>query len=174
MAFYKMQIKAHNAMAHHILNNEVDLILPKFYKGWKNKRQIFSVIITGFIGLAVEGISSFLHHKRHKTLHKVVKAMSISMGGQRNKLMHFKNTLVKYGIYKAKTLENLVKTTHALYSRQTLYEGLFAGQTSAAYKAYSLKHGTCRIQHYAVNSMLYLQMIKDTYIEIYNEFILQL
>ena len=31
MAFYKIQIKAHNATAHHILKNEVDLILPKFY-----------------------------------------------------------------------------------------------------------------------------------------------
>ena len=35
-------------------------------------------------------------------------------------------------------------------------------------------HGTCSIQHYAVNSMLYLWTIKDKYIEIYNEFILKL
>ena len=35
MAFYKMQIKAHNALAHHILKNEVDLNLPKFYEGQK-------------------------------------------------------------------------------------------------------------------------------------------
>ena len=35
-------------------------------------------------------------------------------------------------------------------------------------------HGACGIQHYAVNSMLYLCMIKDKYITIYNEFILQL
>ena len=31
-------------------------------------------------------------------------------------------------------------------------------------------HGDCSIQHYAINSMLYLRMIKDKYIEIYNEF----
>ena len=31
MAFYKIQIKAHNATADQILKNEVDLILPKFY-----------------------------------------------------------------------------------------------------------------------------------------------
>ena len=66
MACYKMQIKARNATANHILKNEVDLILPKFYEGWKNKRAHFSAIITGFIGLAFEGISIFLHHKRHK------------------------------------------------------------------------------------------------------------
>ena len=41
MAFYKMQIKACNATEHHILKNEVDLILPKFYEGQKNKRKNF-------------------------------------------------------------------------------------------------------------------------------------
>ena len=45
--------------AHHILENEVDLISPKFPKGQKSERRIFSAIITGFIGLAFEGISSF-------------------------------------------------------------------------------------------------------------------
>ena len=52
--------------------------MPKFYEGWKIKRGIFSAIITGFIGSAFKGISSFLHHKRHKALHKAIKAMSIS------------------------------------------------------------------------------------------------
>ena len=137
-------------------------------KDGKNIRGIFSAVITGFIGLAFEGISSFLHHKRHKALHKAVKAISISTDTQRNKLMHLENTLVMYGIYNAKTLEHLVKTVHALHSRQTLYEGLFAGQTSAAYEAYLQMHDTHRIQHYVVNTMLYLQMIKDKYIEIYN------
>ena len=96
------------------------------------------------------------------------------MDTQRNKLMHLENTLIMFRIYNAGTLENLVKTVHALHSRQTLYEGLYKGQTSTAYEAYSQMYGTCGIQHYAVNSMLYLQMIKDKYIKIYNEFILQL
>ena len=76
MVFYKMQIKAHSSTTHHVLKNEVDLTLPKFPKGWKSKRN-FSAIISGFIGLAFEGISSFLHNKRHKALHKAVKVMSI-------------------------------------------------------------------------------------------------
>ena len=63
---------------------------------------------------------------------------------------------------------------HALHSRQSLYESLFAGQTSATYKVYSQMHGACSIQHYTVNLMLYLHAFKDKYIEIYNEFILQL
>ena len=44
MAFYNMQINAHNKTAPHILKNEVDLILPKFPEGRKSKRGIFSVI----------------------------------------------------------------------------------------------------------------------------------
>ena len=98
-----MQIKGHNVTAHHILKNEVDLILPKFNEGQKNKRVIFSTMITGFIDLAFEGISSFLHNRRHKALHKVVKAMSVTMDMQRNKLMHLENTMVMYGIYNAET-----------------------------------------------------------------------
>ena len=82
MTFYKMQIKACNITAHHILKNEIDLILPKFYEGQKSKRGIFSALISVFIGLAIEGISIFLHHKRHNALHKAVKAMSILMDAQ--------------------------------------------------------------------------------------------
>ena len=81
--------------------------------------------------------------------------MSISMDMQRNKLMHLENSLVMYRIYNAKTSENVVKTVNTLHSRQILYKGLFAGQTSAVYEAYSQMHGAYGIQHYAVNSMLY-------------------
>ena len=70
-----MQINAHNQTAHHILKNEVDLILPKFPKSRKSKRGIFSAIISGFVGLAVEGMSSFLHNRRHKALHRAVSTM---------------------------------------------------------------------------------------------------
>ena len=35
-------------------------------------------------------------------------------------------------------------------------------------------HGACGIQHYTVNLMLYLYTIKDKYVKIYNELILQL
>ena len=100
--------------------------------------------------------------------------MSISMGVQRNKLMHLENTLVMYGIYNAETLEKLVKTVQVIHSRQPLIEGLFTGKSTTAYAAYCQMHGECSIQHYPINSMLYLCMIKDKYIEIYNEFISQL
>ena len=50
MVFYKMQINACNKTTHHILMNEVDIILTKFSKCRKNKRGKFSAIISGFVG----------------------------------------------------------------------------------------------------------------------------
>ena len=64
------------------------------------------------MALAFEGISSFLHYKRQKALQKAVKAMSISMDMQRNKLMHLENTLIMCRVYNAETLEKLVKIAH--------------------------------------------------------------
>ena len=66
--------------------------------------------------------------------------MSIQTDIQRNKLMHLENTLVMYGVYNAEMLERLMKTVHALHSRQTLYESLFISRTSAAYEYYSQMH----------------------------------
>ena len=46
-----------------------------------------------------------------------------------------------YVIYNMETSEKLVKTVHILHSRQSSYESLFAGKTSAAYEFYSHMHG---------------------------------
>ena len=100
--------------------------------------------------------------------------MSILMDVQRNKLIHLENSLVMYGIYNAETLEKLVKTVHVIHSRQSLIEGLFAGQSVAAYEVYSQMQGAHGTQHYAINSIPYLHTIKYKYIEIYNEFNSQL
>ena len=39
MAFYKMQIKARNITAYHILKNEVDLVFPNFMKDRKVREE---------------------------------------------------------------------------------------------------------------------------------------
>ena len=79
MVLYKMQIIAHILTAQKILKNEVDLILLKFQTQRRDKRAIFGAVISGFLGLAFKGISSFLHHIRHRALQKAVKMMSIMM-----------------------------------------------------------------------------------------------
>ena len=55
--------------------NEISLILPTLPKDRKEKKGIIPLLITGFISLAYEGISSFLHNRRHTALHKVIGAM---------------------------------------------------------------------------------------------------
>ena len=111
--------------------------------------------------MAFEENSSFLHNRRHKASHKAVHTMSSKVNIQRNKLIHLENTLVMYGVYNVETLEKLIKSVHTLHSRQSLYEKLFAGNITKAFKYYSQMHGDHGIQHFAINSMLYLRMIKD-------------
>ena len=98
---------------------------------------MFGTIISGFLGLAFEGILSFLHHKRHRALQKAVKMMSITTDGQRNKLMHLENLLIMYRVYNAETLSKLVKTVQVMHIDQMLVEQLFAGQQVEAYRIYS-------------------------------------
>ena len=174
MSLYKMQITAHKLTAHKILKNKVDLILPKFQTEWRNKRAIFGTIISGFLGLAFEGISSFLYHKRHRALQKAVKMMSITTDAQRDKWMHLENSLIMYGVYNTETLSKLVKTVQVMHSCQMLVEQLFASQQVEAYRIYSKMQDPHRVQHYVTNSLLYLQTIKEKYVAVYNEFITQL
>ena len=61
MSYYKRHIKSHNNTAHNILRNQIDLILPQIAR--KQTCGIITTIVFSFIGLAYEGISSFLHHK---------------------------------------------------------------------------------------------------------------
>ena len=52
-------------------------MLFTFPKQERQKRGIITSPITGFNGVAHEGISSFLHYKRQKALHKAVQAVEI-------------------------------------------------------------------------------------------------
>ena len=59
--YYKILIKSYNNMAQNIIENEINLILPQIPR--KQKHGIITTLVSSFIGLAYEGISSFLHHK---------------------------------------------------------------------------------------------------------------
>ena len=135
---------------HDILHNEIDLILLQFPKVRKEKRDIITLLLSGFMGLAYEGISSFLHHRGHKALHKVVKAMETKAEIQCNKIMHLEDSMVMYGIYYAESLEKLVDTVHHIHNITTLNEKLFTGEINTAYMWNVNKQG---IQHYAINSL---------------------
>ena len=97
-------------MAHYILENEINLILPQIPR--KQKCGIITTLVSSFIGLPYEGISSFLHHKRNKALHKTIKAMDSKATIQKNKLMQLKNSMLMYSVYNAEALEKVIKTAH--------------------------------------------------------------
>ena len=59
--YYKSLIKSYNNTAHNILENEINLILPEIPK--KQKHGIITTLVSSFIGLDYEDISSFLHHR---------------------------------------------------------------------------------------------------------------
>ena len=73
--FYKKQIAYYNCTAYEMLTNQIGLILSAFPKDKRHKRSIIRSIISGFISLAYEGISSFLLHEHQKALQKAVTAM---------------------------------------------------------------------------------------------------
>ena len=58
--YYKRLIKSYNT-AHNIIENEMNFILFQIPR--KQKCGIITMLVSSFIGLAYEGISSFLHHK---------------------------------------------------------------------------------------------------------------
>ena len=62
--FYKKQIDYNKHTAYEVLANVTDLILPTFLRDKRNKKSIIASVISGIIGLAYEGIFSFLHHKQ--------------------------------------------------------------------------------------------------------------
>ena len=62
------------------MTKDIKLILPTFLTEKRPKQgavlpSVLGGIASSIIGLAYEGISSFLHHKRHKALHKAVTVM---------------------------------------------------------------------------------------------------
>ena len=69
MYLYKHEVEYYEKTVYNILEKDIGMILPKFGNTENNiqskcpKRQIISALVSGFIGLAFEGISSYLQHK---------------------------------------------------------------------------------------------------------------
>ena len=110
---YKQQIDYYNWTAYNILQNEIGLILPSF-NSRKNRflTTNLGTLASKVIGLVFEGISSFLHHKRHKTLQKAVNIINSTSEIDHNRVYHLEDTMIMYGKYNSDTLMELVKTVH--------------------------------------------------------------
>ena len=127
--FYKQQVEYYNKTAHNILQNEIGLILPTLaYRQKRFLAKILGGIASSVIGLAFEGISSFLHHKRHKALHKAVKVMNEKVDMERNRVYHLEDSMIMYGKYNSDTLMDLIETVNKMHNVTTWKEKIFVGK----------------------------------------------
>ena len=111
MNFYKKQIASYNYTAYEILRNEIGLILPTFTRDKRHKRGIITSLVSDFIGLAYEGIFSFMHYKCQYTLCRAVTAMESKVDLQHNKIFHLEDSMIMYGIYNSDSLEQLIENS---------------------------------------------------------------
>ena len=87
--------------------------------------------------------------------------------------MHLEDSMVMYGIYNAETSEKLINTVYCIHNFTSPNEKLFAGQqgTVLLQPIYTNIQG---IQHYSINSLLHLSIVKEKYVSMYKEFVMQL
>ena len=138
-------------------------ILPKFPTDHRHKRgailaSMLGSVASSVIGLAYEGLSSFLHHKRHKALHKAVAVMDKKNNIQHNRIHHLKETMIMYGVYNSDTLTDLIDTVHRMQNLTTWNEKTFAGKLHDWMGLYAQDEG---VYIYAINSVLFLTNVRE-------------
>ena len=139
----------------------------------RQKCGIITTLVSGFIELAYEGISSFLHRKCKIALQRPINAMDNEVSIQCNRLMKLDDTMLMYGIYDVEMLEKSINTVHEIHDVTSSHEKLFTGEHNPTLFR-MLYMDALRIQQYATNSLLFLRIIQDKYLSLYRELITQL
>ena len=173
---YQREIQYYNWTAYDTLTNDIGKILPKFLTDNRQKcgailASILGSVASKVIGLAYEGISSFLHHKRHKALHKAVAVMNKNTDIQHNRIHHLEDTMIMYGVYNSGTVKDLIDTVHRMQNFTTWNEKTFAGILHGWMEIYSQDEG---MHNYAINSVLFLTTVQEKYVKMYERFIEEL
>ena len=173
---YQRQIQYYNHTAYDTLTNDIGKILPKFRTDRRHKSRailasILGSVASSVIGLAYEGISSFLHHKRHKALHKAVAVMDKKTNIQCNRIHHLEDTMIMYGVYNSDTLTDLIDTVHRMQNFTTWNKKTFAGKLHDWMELYAQNKG---VHNYAINSVLFLTTVREKYVKMYERFIEEL
>ena len=167
---YSNLIKSYNDTIYNILENEIKPLLPRIFR---QKCGIVTTLVSGFIGLAYEAISSFLQRKCEDALQKTVLPMNNEADIQCNKLLKLDNTMLMYRIYNADTLEKLINTVQEIHNVTSSHEKLFAGEHNPTIFRL-LYMDALGIQQYAFYLLLFLTGVQDKYISLYRELITQL
>ena len=129
-------------------------------------------IASKVIGLAFEGILSFLHHKTHKALHKAINVINSKSELDHNRVYHLEDTMIMYGKYNSDTLMELVKMVHQMQNVTTWKEKIFVSKINKW-----LKHELADIHNefdYSIDAILFLTTVKEKYVRMYEKFINEL
>ena len=169
---YQKQVQYCNQTAYNIFQNEINLILPTLNEPDRKKRFLSAVLGTvasKIIGLVLEGISSFLHHQRHRALNKASKQINERQNIEHNRIYHLEDTMIIYGKYNSDTLTNLIDTVHRIHNLTSLKERLFVGRVNEWLKQqlthYNDEHS------YSITTLLFLRTINEKYVRMYERFI---
>ena len=100
--------------------------MPSFNSNSNSRKKRYLTTILGtiaskVIGLAFEGISSFLHHKRHKVLQTVVNVINFKAEIDHYRFYHLEDTMIMYGKYNSDTLMDLINTVHIILNDKDIY-----------------------------------------------------
>ena len=87
-------------------------------------------MISGFIGLAYEGLSSFLQHKWEKALQQAMHTMNKRASIEQNSVFHLEDSMIMYGVYNVDTLEKLIQMVNEMNTRSVWFERLYAGHVN--------------------------------------------
>ena len=90
---------------------------------------------------------------------------------EQNNFFHLKDSMVIYSIYNSDTLEKLINTVHKVHNKTACNEKIFVGKLNNSCHWYLSKDG---VDHYAMNSVLYITTIREKYVRMYEKFISQL
>ena len=122
--------------------------------------------------MAFEGISSLLHHKKHKALNKAIKQINERQNIEHNRIYHLEDTMIMYGKYNSDTLTNLIHTVHRMHNLTSLKERLFVGRVNEWLKQqlthYNDEHS------YSITILLFLRTLNEKYVRMYEKFINEL
>ena len=129
-------------------------------------------VASKIIGLTFEGISSFLHHKRHKAPQKSVNALNSKMNIDHNRVHHLEDTMIMYGKYNSNTIMELVNMVHQMQNVTMWKEKIFVSEMNNW-----LKHKLEDIHSefdYSMDAVLFLTTVKEKYIRMYEKFLNEL
>ena len=86
-------------------------------------------------------------------------------------VFHLEDTMIMFGIYNCDTLAQLIETVHRMHNTTSRQERTFVGKINQWFELYRHQYG---VGHYAINSVLFLTIIREKYVKMYERFLDQL